>query len=68
MQTALKLIPVFKGVGSEENHAFKNSCDFALQYIEFTSTKAFVKRITTRLTDKAYRAIKYKEIKTFKDL
>ncbi|KAF0722694.1 CCHC-type domain-containing protein [Aphis craccivora] len=68
IEQALKLIPVFDGENSDSNHAFQNSCDFALQNIDPSENDNFVKGITTRLTGKAYRAIRYKEIKKYEDL
>jgi hypothetical protein len=59
---------MFDGESSDSNHAFQNSCDFALQNIDPSESENFVKGITTRLTGKAYRAIRYKEIKKYEDL
>jgi len=68
IEQALKLIPMFDGESSDSNHAFQNSCDFALQNIDPSERENFVKGITTRLTGKAYRAIRYKDIKKYEDL
>lgn len=65
---ALDLIPVFNGEDSDSNHAFINSCEYALENIDPETKDSFIKGITTRLTGKAYRAIRYKEIKTFQEL
>jgi len=63
IEQALKLIPMLDGENLDNNHAFQNSCDFALQNIDPNENDNFVKGITTRFTGKAYRAIRYKEIK-----
>jgi hypothetical protein len=34
IEQALKLIPIFDGESSDSNHAFQNSCEFALQNID----------------------------------
>lgn len=65
---ALELIPVFNGENSDSNHAFINSCEYALENIDPIARDSFIKGITTRLTGKAYRAIRYKEVKTFQEL
>lgn len=68
IEQALKLIPIFDGESSDTNHAFQNSCEFALQNIDPESTALLVRGMTTRRTGKAYRAIRYKEVNTFTDL
>lgn len=65
---ALDLIPIFDGESSDTNHAFINACEYALENIDPTTRDSFVKGITTRLTGKAYRAIRYKEFKSFQEL
>jgi len=68
IEQALKLIPIFDGENSDSNHAFQNSCEFALQNIDPELTAVLVRGITTRLIGKAYRAIRYKEVNNFSDL
>lgn len=68
IEQALKLIPIFDGENSDSNHAFQNSCEFALQNIDPELTTVLVRGITTRLIGKAYRAIRYKEVNNFSDL
>lgn len=68
IEQALKLIPIFDGESSDSNHAFQNASEFAISNINPEMKDMFIKGITTRLVGKAYRAIRYKEIKSFKDL
>ena len=65
---ALDLIPIFNGENSDDNHAFINACEYALGKLDPLERDSFVKGITTKLTGKAYRTIRYKEIKTFQEL
>lgn len=67
IEQALKLIPIFDGENSDSNHAFQNACDFAISNVDPELKTMFLKGITTRLVGKAYRAIRYKEIKSFTD-
>lgn len=68
IEQALKLIPIFDGENSDSNHAFQNACDFAISNVDPELKAMFLKGIMTRLVGKAYRAIRYKEIKSFSEL
>lgn len=65
---ALDLIPMFDGENSDSNHAFINSCEYALENVDPEVRDSFIRGIITKLTGKAYRAIRYKEVKSFKEL
>lgn len=64
----MKLVPVFDEENPDSNHAFLNACKFASQNIDPSLNDIFIKFITTRLIGKAYRAIRYEEVKSFSNL
>lgn len=64
---ALKVIPVFDGEKTSDSHAFQNACEFSLQNIDPKKTENFLKGITIRLIEKAYRPFQYKKVKTYEE-
>lgn len=68
VEQALKIIPIFNGESMNDNHAFQNSCEFALQNIDPRQTENFVRGITTRLVGKAYRPFRYKKVTSYQEI
>lgn len=68
VEQALKIIPIFNEESTNDNHAFQNSCEFALQNIDPRQTENFVRGITTRLVGKAYRPFRYKKVTSYQEI
>jgi len=67
VEQALRLLPVFDGTSSEDVHRFLRACDFAVRIIDPGQISLLVQGMTVKLSGRALRAIRYKEIETYRD-
>ena len=67
VEQALRLLPVFDETSSEEVHRFLRACDFAVRIIDPGQISLLVQGMTVKLSGRALRAIRYKEIETYRD-
>lgn len=65
IEQALKLIPMFDGESSDSNHAFQNSCDFALQNMTRVKKRILLKELQQ---DSLVRHIVQYDIKTLRNM
>lgn len=68
VERALAHVPNFDGVDSDESFRFFRACDFAIKMIDPKEVGNLIQGILIKLSGKALRAIRYKEITTYSEL
>lgn len=65
VEQALRHIPVFDGTDSDESFRFFRACDFAFKLIDPAEVGTLVQGLIIKLSGKALRAVRFKEITTY---
>lgn len=67
VEAAMRVVPNFDGTSSDQAYHFLRACDFAVRIVDQEQVDLLVQGLIIKLSGRALRSIRYKDITTYKE-